>query len=453
MRHILLKPSPSRLAIWLSFLFIILGLVRYQPERTEPLISWDVTLYYYYLPAYLKYQDPGATGEWNELLREHNVTPPGEGEKLPGKMSLGLSYLYLPFYLMANVSAGLFGYPADGFSPPYDLALIIGGIVAFMIGIGFLRRILLQIFSEWVVALTLILLFIGTNLWVFTLWRGANPHVWIFSLMAILLWLTLRFQKTPRSGIIIWMGIIMGEIVLIRPSDLILVMVPFLIILFSKNGSASRSYFLQRIHYLVLFGLLPWIPQILHWKMMTGDWLFYSYGKEGFFWLDPKFVEGLFSFRKGWWVYSPVMVFLIPGFTVLFKQDKPLFNSLFWPLLIGFYITVSWWCWWYGGSFGLRPMIDWLPALAIPLAFGIQALLKWNRAIFLSISFLMVAHVLFTSDLYIRGILHFDSMTFRSMTLLYQNPHWTEEYKQSLCTPNYPKALNGDRDLDQCETP
>ncbi|MFO7610005.1 MAG: hypothetical protein R6X35_12570, partial [Candidatus Krumholzibacteriia bacterium] len=62
----------------------------------------------------------------------------------------------------------------------------------------------------------------------------------------------------------------------------------------------------------------------------TGQFVFNSYMEEGFFFLKPKFFHGLFSYRKGWLVYSPVMTMAIIGF--IWMRYKV--SSLFFPLLL-----------------------------------------------------------------------------------------------------------------------
>jgi hypothetical protein len=96
---------------------------------------------------------------------------------------------------------------------------------------------------------------------------------------------------------------------------------------------------------------------------------YYSYGDEGFFFTNPQIINGLFSYRKGWLIYTPLMIFALLGILTLARRK---FQQFFIPVLIftvaNIYVVYSWWCWWYGGSFGSRPMIDSYPLMAVALA-------------------------------------------------------------------------------------
>jgi hypothetical protein len=77
----------------------------------------------------------------------------------------------------------------------------------------------------------------------------------------------------------------------------------------------------------------------------------------------------LFSYRKGWFVYTPVMIFSIIGLFFILKHKTNVFKtSIVIYLIINIYMLSCWWCWWYGGGFGMRSLIQAYVLLAIPLA-------------------------------------------------------------------------------------
>ena len=60
--------------------------------------------------------------------------------------------------------------------------------------------------------------------------------------------------------------------------------------------------------------VLVWVPQMIYWKEMTGRWLYFSYGSdERFFFGDPAIIKGLFSYRKGLFIYTPLLLFAFAG--------------------------------------------------------------------------------------------------------------------------------------------
>src|SRR5690349_18012744 len=76
--------------------------------------------------------------------------------------------------------------------------------------------------------------------------------------------------------------------------------------------------------------MIPWIPQMIYWKYYTGTFLFYTYGEEGFYFFNPQLFNVLLSYRKGWLVYTPIMVFALIGFFFM-KKKCP---DQFWGVLI-----------------------------------------------------------------------------------------------------------------------
>jgi hypothetical protein len=105
----------------------------------------------------------------------------------------------------------------------------------------------------------------------------------------------------------------------------------------------------------------------MYWKYITGELFFNSYVGEQFYFNNSHVLKGLFGFRKGWLIYTPIMLFSILGIYFLRNQLKHFFASISITLFIYIFVIFSWWCWWYGGSFGQRAMIDIYPLLAIPL--------------------------------------------------------------------------------------
>lgn len=127
----------------------------------------------------------------------------------------------------------------------------------------------------------------------------------------------------------------------------------------------------------IITGLVGFI-QLLYWKVYSGSFLFYTYRDYGFSWMGQHLLNCFFSYKKGWLVYTPVMVFALIGFYFLFKQKRTLFWWSFIFFLINTYIVFSWDIWWYGGSFGQRAMVQSYVILAFPLAAFCESVLKTN---------------------------------------------------------------------------
>lgn len=433
----------SYLAISIAVGFVLYGYLKYRPlsDRNQKIISWDVTSYYYYLPAYLLYQDPGVEGDFGGINPAWFHGPKGKpGEPALGKMTMGLAYLYSPFFVSGHLYAKYFtDENPNGFSPTYDASLLVGGYIMFFIGLFFLRRFLREYFPDWMTAVLILLYLFGTNLWVNVVWKPANPHLWLFSLVAISLWVSHLYISRGKARHLWLLGLLLGEITLIRPTDAIIALAIGLFVLISLgSGKRTGKFWKTHVPVALIFFCIPILPQLYHWNLVTGHWVYYSYGEEGFYWLDSKIRYGLFSFRKGWFIYSPAMLFVIPGFIRLFKINRRLFHSILWPFLISMYVMFAWWCWWYGGSYGMRPMIEWMPLLALPMGYGLMWLFsgKWLRLGTMVISLAFCYHSFFMSGLFMNSILHWNAMSFQAMKELYlTGGKPTPEYQNALCPP------------------
>jgi hypothetical protein len=192
--------------------------------------------------------------------------------------------------------------------------------------------------------------------------------------------------------------------------------------------------------------LLPWVPQFLYNIYFTDQLFFYSYNDEGFFFNNPQIINGLFSYRKGWLIYTPLMAFAIAGLPVLFHKHK----QLAWPLAIytslNMFIIFSWWCWWYGGSYGQRPMIDSYGLMAIPMAYTFQWALsghKWKIAGFTVVIFLLIGLNQFQIRKYRKGSIHFADMTGKAYWHSFMSVRPRSGFYDLLETPDYSKAKQG----------
>ncbi|MFC2129472.1 hypothetical protein ACFLQX_01695, partial [Bacteroidota bacterium] len=169
-------------------------------------------------------------------------------------------------------------------------------------------------------------------------------------------------------------GALLGFIALVRPSNILVFFILLLWDVKSFRDFGQRViFFLKKWPYVLLMiaaFFVIWIPQFLYWKAVTGHFLFYSYGAEGgaFYWLHPNILDSLFSYRKGWFVYTPIMLIAVLGIYLLRKRIPQLFLPLVFLVVFMIYVQSSWWSWWFGGGFGLRAYVDIYGLLAIPLA-------------------------------------------------------------------------------------
>ncbi len=426
----------------------------WEKKDMKSVIRWDVLSYYEYLPATFIYGDitlefaekPGfrlANKFWN--VRADN------GNKVI-LTSMGLSYLYAPFFFMAHAAAPLVGDPRDGYSPVYQFFLVMSSLVYLIIGLFILKAILSRYFRPLAVALTLLLIALGTNLYYYGTYEAAMSHSYNFVLILAFLWSGIRWLEKPSVGITIGTGLLFGLITLIRPSNILALILLVLWGIDSFPALWERILFFRKnawkIVIMIAAFLVPWIPQFIYWYSLTGHIFYNPYGKTGsaFFFGSPHIADILFSYRKGWFIYVPVMFFAVAGLIPLFFRWRRQFWVITVYLMVMTWVLASWWAWWYGGSYGPRAFIDIYGVMAIPLAALIH--MATGRKTYLRIITFLVAGFLVYSSIfqtlqYRTGTIHFVGMT---KTAFWKNYlRWKEDgtFWQHLSIPDYELARKG----------
>ena len=407
-------------------------------------IKWDVISFYGYLPATFIYGDPSLDFLDAGIIDNDNKfwwSPTEDGGKII-YMSCGLSIMYAPFFFMAHLLAPVFGEARDGFSSIYQLFLVFGALVYAGLGFIFLKKILLRYFTPLVTAITLLLVGLGTNLYYYSTHEAVMSHSYNFVLITIFLYTVVKWYEKATWRRTFLLGMLFGLIVLIRPTNMLI------LILLVLWGVDSWTSFMERMRYLLrnipkillmIFAfMLPWIPQFLYWHMITGQFLYYSYGPHGdrFYFDNPHILESLFSYRKGWLLYAPMMIFAIVGLVPLKKMIRGSTLPISLILILMIYVMSSWWTWWFGGGFGGRIYIDMYGILAIPLAAFVAAVLalKKRKVRFVIIGFLslLVFFQLLQTRHYVKTAIHWDSMSKKSYWLNFMRLRHTGEYHHLL---------------------
>jgi len=371
----------SKISYWLCCLCIITAALWYpkwEKPRTEAALSWDVMGYYLYLPAAIIHKDLKQLAFKDEILAKYHPTGSfyqaflHDSGNYVMKYPIGLAILYLPFFLLAHLAAYIGGYPMDGFSLPYQAGISWGSIFIALLGLWWLRKILRLYFSEWAVGFSLIAVVGASNYLNYTAIDGSMSHNWVFTLVVFLIWQTIKWYQQPTIFNSLCIGACIGLAALSRPTDILICLIPIFWGLNNKEDIATRLLFWkQKWNYLLAIVstvLLIGSIQLFYWKYVSGDWLVYSYQEDGFSWLHPHIKNVLISYRKGWLVYTPIMLLALIGWLPLYRKYRFLFWGGFVYFILHFYITAAWDVWWYGGAFGQRAFIQAYPILLFPFA-------------------------------------------------------------------------------------
>ncbi|MDX1906760.1 MAG: hypothetical protein SF053_06970 [Bacteroidia bacterium] len=381
-------PVSRAVLVGLTAFIIIVAHIqpKWKQTQTEATLSWDVYGYYLYLPAVFIYDDLYELKFADSLFQQYR--PAGDmhaAVTLPDgryvmKYPVGMALMYSPFFGVGHLVAGGLGYPQDGFSRPYQQAIGWGMLLYAALGLILLRRLLLLYVDDRIAALVMTILVLATNYLNYTAIDGAMTHNVLFTLTTALLLLTHRWHIRPDLRTALAMGGLIGLATIIRPTEILTLMIPALWGIWNRETFFSKLQQLWKhyTHVLILGAGLVAVGclQLLYWKQATGQWLYYSYEEYGFYWTRPHIYEGLFSYRKGWLVYTPVMILALIGFVPLYRQMKGVFLPALVFMTTMIYVVYAWDVWWYGGSFGSRPLIQYYALLALPMGALLQVMLR-----------------------------------------------------------------------------
>jgi len=416
-------------------------------------INNDAVSYYSYLPAAFIYKD--LTFQFKDRLPKdfegriwcQNTQ---EGARVQ-KMTMGLSVLYSPFFFIAHAIAQITDSNANGYSQIYSMFICFAALFYGLLGLIILSKIQLQFFSDKITALSILIIAFGTNFFFYVTNEGEMSHSFSFFLFSAFFYFTIQWHNKQSFINSLTLGILGGLIILARPSNLLVFLIPIVYGVYSFETlklkfNLLRKYWLH-IVFIVIIVLLVFLPQLIYWKTITGKWFYYSYGIERFYFTKPHILDGLFSFRKGWLIYTPVMIFAIAGIPLLFKKMKEFSFAITLFFLINVYIIFSWWSWWYGGGFGARPLIESYVFLSIPLSaflnfiFDRQKIIKTTSGF---IIFLLISLNLFQTLQYRRTIIHWDSMTKEAYWAVFGKLKFPKNYQELIQLPDYESALKGE---------
>jgi hypothetical protein len=360
-------------------------------------ITWDGFGYHLYLPLIFVHQDlgmvdpgiiPGIFEQYrpSDTFYQAHLAPTGH---MVIRYTPGLALLHLPGFLIAHIVAHSGTYPADGLSLPYQLAATTTAMSFLLVGLWALLRVLHRYFKPTTAYLTAALILYGTNLMDQAVEQQMMTHLYSFALYSLLLLTTARFHERPGANRAFATGLVLGVLVLVRPTNALAVLIPLLWPMPGMGIADKLRWVWGEQRSMLLAALAGAIPPVLlllgYWRAYSGDWLYDSYQNpgEGLDLFYPHIHKFLFSFRKGWFIYTPIMLVALAGLLFLRRGAvKRLCFSLLLFLFTFIYVVSSWTLWYYPGGFGQRAAVDIYPIMALGLGAVVEHVLNgsaWRK--------------------------------------------------------------------------
>ncbi|MDP4281936.1 MAG: hypothetical protein Q8867_07260 [Bacteroidota bacterium] len=371
----------------------------------------DKAAYYVYLPATFIYG-------WDV-----NKFPKGIDEKTKGftlhypdnkliiKTTYGVALMVSPFFLVTHAIAVKQNLQPDGFSDIYEKMTVFPAVFYLILGMFFLKKFLDNYFRKQIPYLVVILIVAGTNLYYYGFRDGLMSHVYSFFLFSLYLFLLKKFLSGDKNSFTVFLlvSITLSLAVLIRPTNILLLIWAFCLDVRSREDIRERFRLFFRFRYIAAFLLIFFIiylPQLLYWKYLSGNFFYYSYPGESFSaWKDPQIIPLWFAPLNGLFLYSPLVFCFIAGIIYMIVKKIP--NGIFigcFFLLIS-YLFASWHIWFFGGSMGSRPFTEYYSLLAFPFAVFIEKTGKIKNRFIRS---MVVLFIFFSSFYSLKLVYHYD---------------------------------------------
>lgn len=374
---------------WMALILILVSLYSFRfTHITEKELSWDVLGYYLPLPASVIYDDPLMDDRtWIEEINNekdlsgtlYQISSNDEGESMYF-FFFGMSMMYSLFFFLGHLSAWIFDIPMDGFSYPYVFWMVVGGLVYTTIGVIYFRKVLLHFFKDKQVAILLLIFAFTTNTVQHLTVKDLETVNVLFMWVVVILWNTIKWHESHKLKNLMVIGAGVMMMCLIKPSEVFVIFIPLLYGVTSKAEFRDKWQLIVKyktqFYWTIGVAFLLFVPQLSYWLYKTGQVYYDTYKNPGVG-LDifsPHILDSLFSYKKGWLIYTPVMILNLIGLVFLYRRNKGLFMAGFSYFIISFYIITSWTEWWYGAGFSNRPLIVTYPILFLGLGYFLQYL-------------------------------------------------------------------------------
>ncbi|MCB0794257.1 MAG: hypothetical protein KDB88_05935 [Flavobacteriales bacterium] len=372
----------------------------------EGIIRSDAKGYYGYLQALFVRGDLGNEPDAWEYVQH---TPTGT----LNKYFSGTAVMMAPWFVLGRSIALISDdAPKDGTSGWEYMMIGFGALVYELLGLLAFRSLLRELgVRERIIILMVLAIGLGTTLIQYATLQPGWSHVYSFCAVSAFLLAAQRFSRSGSKRWVLTSGALLGLIMLIRPvNGLIPLALPMV---WGKHSPhALRSLWRNKAAILGAIVLVLAVGgiQLFLWHAQTGNWIEQGYRGEGFHWDRPQVLQVLFGFRRGLFLWTPLLLLCLLAVINQLRNDawRGWSGLIYWA--VNTYVISSWWIWYYGSGFGSRVYIDHYPALFLPLALVLnKSALRTVRSATVIIGCLVALHLFQFWQFHVR-IVHHESM-------------------------------------------
>lgn len=255
--------------------------------------------------------------------------------------------------------------------------LSILAVLSAATGVVLVWFVLRTFFSITVSLLTIGFIVFGTNYFWWIFFDGATPHNFLFTCFAAVILFTIKWHREQKWT---WIFLIFCFTILacfIHALSALILIFPVLLGVHDRTSWSDRLGQIRKNpgQYFLLLLTLITVILLTRFKWFAEPGTVFYYG-------DPEaavypFLASsahliLWSFKKGWLIYTPMMLLAIPGMYFLADRKRELFYAVFFFFLFWFLLASSNKGWADDPGFGQRFFIETYAVLALPLGFFID---------------------------------------------------------------------------------
>lgn len=427
---------------------LIFSINNYLGNPDDHIGNADGKGYYDYLPSLLIRHDLDrkdyAFNENSELYsfvsEERNGFYVKYEDKYVNKYPAGTALLQLPFFLFEYWTSTTDKKEMNGYEHGFQTSVFHASLFYLFMALFFLKLFLKELKVKiWIIFFIQLLIALGTNVTFYTYFDSSFSHVYSLFAINAFVYFSYKYFNSGMLKYFIWACVFFGLILNIRQVNLLVIFIlPFVAGSWVNLKQKVILVFTKPKVLLIGIGLLFSIVfiQFYLWYLQTGDWVVYSYQNESFDFSKPHFIDILFSYKKGLFLYTPIaFVTVMCSFWLLAKKKYYLFATWTAFFVLITFILSSWWSWFFGCSFGHRAYIEFYGIMFIPFALFLNKIKTWIGLLLLPVCLLTIPLNLIQSYQYSKYILHWIDMdkekywkVFLETEEKYQGLVWVEEF-------------------------
>jgi hypothetical protein len=331
--------------------------------------------YYIYLPATFFYHfDMDKTPKDIDAKTGYGFIVDRNQKTIFTQYFYGEALLISPFFAAGHILSKVLGRDElGGFSGIFNKMFDIAAVFYLVLGLFFLKRFLGNYFKEHIQYILILLTFLGTNLFFYSMEDSLMSHVYSFFAVALFLFSMKEFLlDQTRYRYFLLMSFAYALMFIIRPTNcLIGIVFPFLDAGGLKEIAGRIKLILSPRYLLPLLAIMFvfFIPQMVYWKITHGTFIYLKYGAGFANWSHPKFLEVWFATLNGLIPWSPLIILFVAGMVfMIVRKIRNGYLILFIFLLVS-YMAAAYKFWYYGCGYGHRAFVEFYPLLCIPLGF------------------------------------------------------------------------------------